>query len=421
MILTFINSFFLYKSDKINYIVLLVNSYSNRKKSGYFVFLDFFYQCFRLKMEEIFYNTIEQFSVELWREIFDYFNGIELWYSFRDLNKKIDSIIDRTPLYFDFKKTGNYSYFTENILPTVNIINVRSLKLSQINKTKHFFSIYSLHSMVNLRTLSLTHMFSFNDNSFVFWNQLSSLKHLQSLKIKFLDNDGRGNSTEEVEFIISSIFNKNFCPLLKSFSISTDGTGNWILPYSSLIQTTKTTNIKYFSIDKLSFTDLIKLLPALENIKSFKVYYELDLEKKSNEQLRNMTISIPLLFKCVQMHLNLADHIHFEHIEYLLKYTPNLKDLSLWSWQYHLLDEKKWRLLLSIQYPQLIKFQLGCTGYDNDDYFEKISKKFEKKCSRKPFWIERNTVVSYQGLSDDDCYDIIIRFNIKKVSLLFFI
>jgi hypothetical protein len=363
-------------------------------------------------------NTIEQFSVELWREIFDYFNGIELWYSFRDLNKKIDSIIDQTPLYFDFKKTGNYSYFTENIFPTVKIINVRSLKLNQINKTKHFFSIYSLHSMVNLRTLSLTHMFSFNDNSFVFWNQLSSLKHLQSLKIKFLDKDGRGNSTEEIEFIISSIFNKDFCPLLKSFSISTYGTGNWILPYSSLIQTTKTTNIKYFSIDKFSFTDLIKLIPALENIKSFKVYYELDFEKKSNEQLQNMTISIPLLSKCVQMHLNLADHIHFEHIEYLLKYTPNLKDLSLWSWQNHLLDEKKWRLLLSIQYPQLIKFRLGCTGYDDDNYFEEISTKFEKKCSRKPFWIERNTEVLYQAFSDNDFYDIMIRFNIKKVSLI---
>jgi hypothetical protein len=162
---------------------------------------------------------------------------------------------------------------------------------------------------------------------------------------------------------------------------------------------------------------LIKLFPALENIKSFKVYYELDFEKKSNEQLENMTISIPLLSKCVQMHLNLADHIYFEHIEYLLKYTPNLKDLSLWSWQYHLLDENKWKLLLSIQYPQLIKFELGCTGYDDDDDFEKISKKFEKKCLRKTFWIERNTVVSYQAFSDNDFHDIIIRFNIKKVSL----
>ena len=101
-------------------------------------------------MEETFSNTIEVFSSELWREIFDYFNGIELWYSFRGLNKKIDSIIDQTSLHFDFKKTGNYTYFIKNILSTINIINVRSLKLSQINKTQHFFSIYSLDSMINL-------------------------------------------------------------------------------------------------------------------------------------------------------------------------------------------------------------------------------------------------------------------------------
>ena len=64
-------------------------------------------------------------------------------------------------------------------------------------------------------------MYSFNDNSFTFWNQLSSLKYLQSLKIIFWGNHvGPDNIIEEKEFIIRSIFNKDYCPLLKSLTIN---------------------------------------------------------------------------------------------------------------------------------------------------------------------------------------------------------
>jgi hypothetical protein len=71
-----------------------------------------------------FHSTIELFSVELWREIFDYFNSNELWYLFRGLNRKIDAIIDQTTLHLDFKKKDNYGYFVKNILPSMNVTNV---------------------------------------------------------------------------------------------------------------------------------------------------------------------------------------------------------------------------------------------------------------------------------------------------------
>ena len=45
-------------------------------------------------MSEKFHSVIEIFAVELWREIFEYFNSNELWCSFRGLNRKIDAIID---------------------------------------------------------------------------------------------------------------------------------------------------------------------------------------------------------------------------------------------------------------------------------------------------------------------------------------
>jgi hypothetical protein len=126
------------------------------------------------------------------------------------------------------------------------------------NVQQYFFSSFSIDSMINLRLLSLTHMYSLNDNTFPFWKQLASLKYLQFLKMKFSDKDGRGNSSEEIEFVIHSIFNQNICPLLETLIVSTNRTDEHSRTMSSLIETTQPTNIKYFSIDELSFGDLIK-------------------------------------------------------------------------------------------------------------------------------------------------------------------
>ncbi len=180
--------------------------------------------------------------------------------------------------------------------------------------------------MVQLRLLSLTFMYSSNANSFTFWNKLSSLKYLRSLEIIFWGIAMPSNCIEEKEFIICSIFNKDYCSLLKTFIISTCGTQRRLPTIPSLITTTKATKIKYLSIDSLTFNDLIKLLPALQNVQSFRIHYQLCYKNRSNEQEQSMTITMPLLHKCIRMELKLSEDIMFEHVECLLKHTPSLKD-----------------------------------------------------------------------------------------------
>ena len=90
-------------------------------------------------MSDTVYTVIEFFSVELWREVFDYFNPNELWMSFDGLNRKIDAIIDKTILYLNFKKKGSYGYFMKNILPSMDVSNVQSLKFQKANAIHHFF------------------------------------------------------------------------------------------------------------------------------------------------------------------------------------------------------------------------------------------------------------------------------------------
>ncbi|UJR38744.1 hypothetical protein I4U23_031409 [Adineta vaga] len=363
-------------------------------------------------MSETLHSGIEFFSVELWREVFDYFNSNDLWYSFRDLNKRINEIIDQTMLHLDFAKHENYDYYMKNILPSINGANIRSLKLQNFNEIKHFFSIYSLNSLIQLRLLSLTFMNSFNDNSFQFWNQLSSLKYLQSLKIMFRGYSGCGYCIEEKEYIIRSIFNKDFCPLLRSFSIEACSRRSWKSTIPSLIPTTKATHMEYMSIDSLAFIDLIKLLPALQNIKSFRSDHELTYD---NKQQQNMTIPMPLLCKCIRLHIHLSEDMTFEHIEYLLKHTPNLQDLCLRSW-HHLLSANKWESILSVQCPKLLKLELICTGPIGDDYFHQASDNFQQECAIIPFWTERNVTITddEDHSAPDYRSNIIIRFNIEK-------
>ena len=214
----------------------------------------------------------------------------------------------------------------------------------------------SLALLVQLRTLVLTHMFAFDNDLFTFWKQLSSLRYLLSLKIEFRHNfERRGNCCAELNFLVYSIFNKDYCPLLKAFSITTGGTEQGGTTIPLLTATTKSTNIRYLSIDRLTFNDLIKLLPAVPMVRFVSINYSLDCEDQFNEQKHlNTTFPIPLMSKCVRLFIKTYDGMQMDHVEFLLKQTPHLKDLYLWGW-WHLLDAKKWQLLLSTYCPSVIK------------------------------------------------------------------
>ncbi|CAF1317683.1 unnamed protein product [Rotaria sordida] len=360
-------------------------------------------------------SIFEMLSVELWREIFEYFTTNELWFSFRGLNRKIDAILNQTTLHLNFKKKDNYCYFMKNILPLINVNNVRSLKFEKANEIQHFFSKYSFNLFVQLRLLSLDFMYSFNDNSFIFWNQLSSLKYLQFLNIMIWTNSIPDNCIEEKEFLIRSIFNNDYCPSLKSLIIHVPSRQKGMPINPPLMSVTKTTNIKYLWIDSLVFSDLIKLLPGLQNVQSLRTKDEYCYNKFNAQQLK-MTFTMPLLLKCIQLNLTLLDDKTFEHVEYFLRHTSNLKDLFLWGW-YHLLDARKWEILLSVYCLKSIKFELVCTGHIGDDNFHQAIDDFEQTCKTIPFWLERNVTITddedYSGHDYRD--DVVVRFNIKKV------
>jgi len=131
-----------------------------------------------------------------------------------------------------------------------------------------------------------------------------------------------------------------------------------------------------------------------------------------------MIIAAPLMPKCIRMRLTLSDDITFEHVEYLLKLTPNLKDLFLWGW-YHLLNAKKWELLLSTLCPKLLKLELICIGRIGDRGFNRAAYDFDQECKTTPFWLQRNVkFIDDEDFTGHDYREgVAVRFNIKKSEL----
>ncbi len=84
----------------------------------------------------------------------------------------------------------------------------------------------------------------------------------------------------------------------------------------------------------------------------------------------------------------------FTHVEYLLKLTPNVKNLFLWGGD-DLLDAKKWEMLLSIQCQRLLELEFVCTGPMYDFGFDQEIHNFKQECKTIPFWIERNVLIPF--------------------------
>ena len=360
-------------------------------------------------------SGIEQIPVELWHQIFQYYALNGLWYSFRRLNSRIDAIIDQTPLHLDFRRRGAYARYVKNINPSMNptnMANVRSLIMKEPEEIRHFLSIHPLKTLAQLRTLMLTNISSSDDPAFQFRNQLSSLKHLQSLNVSFTKFSNHRTSHEEKEFLICSVFVHGFYPELRRFSIDTASLWKGTSAIRLLNQTTKASNLRYLSIDSLTFGDLVILLPAMENIVSLRVSADLDAKKKSIE--KPPEIDKPLLPSCHKLELTLDDNLKFEHVEYLLGQKPNLKSLFVWGWS-HLNNAKKWELVLPKYCPQLLKLELICTGYNRDDVFYDAIEDFDQECRTNPFWLERNATADDRVRSTQEyCCDLTVRFDIRR-------
>lgn len=337
-------------------------------------------------------TVIEDAPVELWRELFEYFDASDLWFSVRGLNRRIDAILDRTPLDLKLRQRGKYAQFMKTIHLSMNAANVRSLSLHATEDIKHFFSFHPLGALVQLRSLHLSDMFPLNDPSFQSWKPLSSLKDLRSLKVIFSKNSNSKIAFKEKDFLIRSLFEPDFYPALRRFSVEIRDSTKSNPTIRSLNPTATTINLRYLSIDTLTFHDLVKLLPALGNIKSLCISVELCTNDKPTEKLPKA--NTPLLPKCLRLDMKFGHNLTFERVEYLLEQTPNVECLIIESWS-QLIDANEWESLLSTRCPELMKLQFVSLGFIGDRIFGRAMFDFEEECDVSLFWLQHGVEVAH--------------------------
>ena len=361
-------------------------------------------------------NTgIERIPVELWHEIFQYFYVHDLWNCFRCLNRRIDAIIDQTSLHMSFSRSCWLSDFIENIHPSINPANVQSLFMRTPDEITEFFSIYSLKSLTQLRRLSLEYMFTLENSTFQLWKELASLKYLQSLKVTFWPRRALEDAVGDQEFLISSLGKHDFYPALNSFEIATCGsrTPRTITP--PLIPATKTTNLRHVSIDCLTFSDLIALFPAMQDIESIRISRQVWADEESIKS--PPAIATHLLSKCKRLPIELEEKLAFEHVEYLLRCIPNLKMLSL-TGPRHFIDAKKWERLLSKYCQRQMAFHFISIGQMTDESFRNVLLDFKADCYASSFWLERSVALvidqSNRLSARDYRADFVVGFDFRK-------
>ena len=351
---------------------------------------------------------IERIPVELWHEIFEYFDLNGLWYSFRRLNRRIDVIIDQIRLDLNFRSRGAYTYYVENIRRSINPAHIRSLSFHEAEEVSHFFSSHPLKSLVQLRKLSLKNMSLVDDPIFEFWNKFPAVQYSKFVEVGHNWRFRSEKRNEVKECFIRSIFNDDFCPALKSLWIETGQPLTRESFFPSLLPSTNATELEHFSIDFLSFDDLMTLLPGMGNIKSFCITLCLS---DTREVIKTpLPVDTPFLPKCLHLKVKLDDNLKFQHVECLLGQTPNLKGLFLWGWS-HLIDAQKWQLILSKHCPRLTKFELNSTG----KVLKNVVRRFERERWTNSFWLERNTVTVFHPDSIDDVFtDFMVQFDARK-------
>jgi hypothetical protein len=315
-------------------------------------------------MSDILPTTIEIFSVELYVELFQYFDAVHLLHTFSGLNSRIDSIVKQIPLHFDFWRKTVDEYIIQKVLSFVNPQSVQSLKFSvQRSVSAQILADHLLSSFACLRSLTL-HIYS---DAPCLLDQIPLLANLTSLTIYFWCSCSENGP----ERIVNSIFNENqinFSRLsLKTLTVYfNEPSMMFQSPFSPAI-----TNIQHLKVHPINYSEFISILPSLLSIRSINVnFWDL-----GNFVINPTVVPLVQLANCEKLQLTLANFSDLVDLEYLLKHTPNLKVLKRTA-NNHLMysNADRWKYVLMKHCHKLQKIEFDyiyqTSVTDNyDDYY----------------------------------------------------
>ncbi|CAF1276977.1 unnamed protein product [Adineta steineri] len=318
-------------------------------------------------------SSLENLSNDLFYEIYDYLEGLDICVAFSNLNARFQKLLtcstNRYKIILDYSTTKELFWnYSKKIKQQIYSISFQSPK-SSINE---FFSID--YSYNNLQSIFIEDIKK---------DQLISLlNHLRDLPCLYLLNIKSGDSFEDLNEIYQLIFS---LPKLKSNKLSLYGDEHTIsIPISNNPQLSPITYLQIahsYTFDELSA--LLSYTPSLHHLNlSHSNKYDSDIEDISpmnlNELIHLSIFSSDLDFDVFQFFIELIhSNLQILHVNFLKR------DIRF-------LHADRWQKLLLENFSQLEKFSLCYRepGYgDNYPIYDGELNQFVSS-----FWIQRNLI-----------------------------
>ncbi|CAF4398341.1 unnamed protein product [Rotaria socialis] len=318
--------------------------------------------------------SIENLSNEVFYEIFAYFDGLEFYEAFSNLNHRFQQLLNSSILQFKIVigSLSDETYMNEyEQLARVNRQQIASLCVSLSSIEMDFFSLYPIDLFVNLESLILNGIPS--QILFSILTDLTYLSRLRSLNI----------TTEWESWDLTEIYRLVFTSRnLTYFACSSET--NMVSLQLPVATNEQLTTIARLIIDhSCNFNDLSLIVSYTPQLRYLHVSL-LDDENYSSPRI------LPIgLFNLTHFSIESCE-IKFDEFKLFIRESEcNLKFLriNIKSHDRNYLDADQWENLISECLPQLEIFQFKCSRAVN-------RKSVFLKCYKPPhpctslFWIE---------------------------------
>ncbi|CAF0912496.1 unnamed protein product [Didymodactylos carnosus] len=278
-------------------------------------------------------SVFENLSNELFMEIFEYFDGYNLYHAFINLNMRINRILQNSQIRVNFMgidKKHIFDYYCTTVLPFFETI--MSLKLQSMHM-KIFTRLFDFERLTLLQSLTLDTI-ELNEMKKHVLPKLPTLSNIRFLKIFDFTNEFE-ELEDNIHQVVFKLPNLLHCHL----------------PYCRFLSSSFATNIKHLKIHFHSFNDLIKLFNYIPSIEYLNVCLHRDV-------LNNDVDSFMPQFQSKLKYLKISVvNIKFDLIEILLSNLLHLQHLSFSAFNLEYVDGRRWVYLLSNYLTDLKRFQ----------------------------------------------------------------
>ncbi|CAF1365485.1 unnamed protein product [Rotaria sordida] len=336
-------------------------------------------------------SCFEDLSNDLFCEIFDYFNGYELFESFSNLNFRFEKILHSSSVllknrFYLFGNDGMMNTFKDYMLTNHHQIFSISIKFL-LEKSSFFSSFLFDSSFDHLQSITFEDIQS---NTIIpILNNLFFLPKLYSLTIKTSIIKEEMNEIYRLIFVLPKLKYSRIC-LSNNFHSLT----------YSMVEKNELSSIEYLvldhycSLNELEF--LISFTPKLRRLTAHKIETKNFNAKVSSIELNNLK----------SLYLNVFQTT-FNQLEiFLSKINSNLNLLTIaGSNDIAYLDAYRWEHLILNSFPQLEKFYLIYNDQLNDEENSPIFSGKQNQFSSS-FWIQRKWLFEVEITYTDIQYTI---------------